>query len=393
MRKIILIYLLIATYTFASAQTDLPILKTNIKTLAVKDGDVLRNDYWTIQPTLKIDIYEADKTQNIKFVTFYSDIDSITFEIEAMKQQDFLIIYNEKDTCLTRIKSGISVIDKTQIELTQDTIPFILTSSNNIIIQTILNETDTLNLMFHTAQGTVSLTEEAVTKITKKNFDGITTANSWGGEHTSRYSRGNYLKIKDFEWKNVTIWEDKNTGPSADGKFGPNLFDNKVIELNFDKNIMVIHAYLPEIEEIYQQENLIFKSSMMFIETTYQIEDNEYKNQVLIHSGYGGTLLLDDKFVERNQIGQQLKIISESHLKDSYGNILKTKKAVLPYFLIGKNSFVDMPVNFFEGTIGQQQMSVIGGDILKRFNVFFDLQNAYIYYTPNNLTDSPFGKI
>ncbi len=393
MKKLLIISLLILTYNTTFAQSNLPVLETNTKELDVKDGDFLMTKYWTIDAEIEIDVYEADKTSQIKMVTFYSDVDSISFELKPKEQHDFLVIYKNEDTCLTRIKSGIVTIDKSKIKLTQDTIPFWLTSSNNVIIQTILNQSDTLNLMFHTAQSTISLTEEAVKKITKKSFDESTTAISWGGEHTSRYSRGNFLKIKDFEWKNVTIWEDKNTGPSADGKFGPNLFDNKIIELNFDKNILVIHSYLPEINQNYEQEDLVFKSGMMFIETAYKIEENVYTNQVLIHSGYGGTLLLDDKFVQDHKIGEQLETISESQLTDSYGNILKTKKAILPYFAIGANSFTNMPVNFFEGTIGRQRMSVIGGDVLKRFNVFFDLQNAQIYYTPNKLSTVPFGKI
>jgi len=129
---------------------------------------------------------------------------------------------------------------------------------------------------------------------------------------------------------------------------------------------------------------------MMFIDANYKIKKNAYKNQVLIHSGFGGTLLLDDKFVKNNDIGAQLKTISESSLKDSHGNVLKTKKAILPNFFIGQNKFTDMPISFFEGALGRQHMSGIGGNILKRFNVFFDLQNAYIYYKPNQLMDLPF---
>ena len=390
MKKAYLLFLFNVISISIFAQIDLPILRTETSDLSIKDGNELRIDYWTIDPTIDLDVYVADKINQSKLITFYSDIDSISFQLAPREQKDFLIILNDKDTCLTQIKSGITFVKSDGLELTHDTIPFILTDANNIIIQTILNEVDTLNLMFHTAQGNVSLTEKAIAKIANKSFDKSVKTITWGGEGTSRYSQGNYLKIKDFEWKNITIWQDRNTGPSSDGKFGPNLFQNKVIELNFDQNIMVIHSYLPEIDDLYEKSILSFKQDLMFVETKYKTKSNRYTNQVLIHSGFGGTLLLDDKFVRENKIGAQLKTISESELKDSYGHVLKTKKAILPYFSIGQNSFTDMPISFFEGTLGGQHMSVIGGNILKRFNVFIDLQNADIYYKPNKLVNLPF---
>ncbi|MFT6244518.1 MAG: hypothetical protein ACJA0U_002459 [Salibacteraceae bacterium] len=391
MKTTSLLLLFTALSALCIAQNDLPVLRTNTSDLSVKDGNSFKESYWTIDPALELDVYVTDKTTQTKSITFYSDIDTISFQIALYEKQNFLVILNDTDTCLTQIKSGITFINKEGLVLTHDTIPFILTESNNIIIQTVLNEVDTLNLMFHTAQGAISLTEDAVKKIASKNFNNSERGVTWGGESETRYSLGNYLRIKDFEWNNVTIWEDKNTGPSADGKFGPNLFQDKVIELNFDKNIMVIHSYLPELDESYKKLSLIFNGHMMYVETNYQIENNNYTNEVLIHSGFGGTLLLDDQFVKENDIGSQLETISESHLKDSYGNILKTKKAILPYFSIGQTSFTDMPISFFEGALGKQHVSVIGGNILKRFNVYFDLQNAQLYYTPSLLIDAPFG--
>ena len=67
----------------------------------------------------------------------------------------------------------------------------------------------------------------------------------------------------------------------------------------------------------------------MFLEGIIKIGEVGYKNRFLIHSGYGGTLLFDNEFVEANNLGTQLEIIDEKVLKDSYGNSLKTKKAIL----------------------------------------------------------------
>lgn len=384
MKKIILGIAIIISNCSSFAQNNLPVLKTNIKVLSVKDGDVLRSNFWTIEPDLDLDVFEASKLNETKTVSFYSDIDSISFELTPRTSHDFLVIHGT-DTCKTQIKSGITFIKTAEMELIQDTIPFVLTEANNIIIQTILNKKDTLDLMFHTAQSTISLTEEAVKKISSKGFDKTTRSESWGGKHDARYSAGNRINIQNFEWENITIWEDKNTGPTADGKFGPNLFDNKVIELNFDENILVVHSYMPEISKDYQKANLFFSKGSMYVNTNYKIKNKDYQNKVMIHSGYGGTILLDDKYVVDNNIASQLDIISESHLKDSYGNIIKTKKAMLPYFAMGTSQFENMPIYFFEGVIANRSVSVMGGNLIKRFHIFFDLQQAEIHYKESKL--------
>lgn len=373
-------------------QNNLPVLKAATNILTIKDGDELRKDYWSISPETKLDIYIADKTRSIKTVTFYSDIDSIFFELKPAEYYDFVVLLNEKDSCFHRIKSGISapVIDLQNP--THDTIPFVLTEFNNIYIQTILNQIDTVKLMFHTDATGVYLTKKAVDKTNSLNLDKSDTANSWGGEGTIRYSQNNSLQIGHLNWGGLTIMQDENSGKLTDGKFGPNLFPDKIIEINYDKKLLIIHSVLPSLDDDYEQLNLIYKRSSMFVEGSCLIGEQLYKNDFLIHTGFGGTLLFDNQFVEKNNISDKLEVISESQLKDSFGNILKTKKVLLPSLSFGNVAFTEVPIGLFEGTVGQQRMSVLGSDLLKRFNIILDQQNAFIYLKPNGFFDAPFSE-
>lgn len=387
------IYLLLVFICFnLNAQQTLPVLRTNTHTLSIRDGETLRKDYWTVDPSIPLDVYIADKINAPKSVVFYSDIDSLTITLAPRKQYDFWVVLNDKDSCLNRVKSGLPDLPDASTPITRDTIPFVLTDANNIIIPTVLNGRDTLRLMFHTAQGSVSLTENAVKKLTQKTFDHTTQVNTWGGSSNSRYSKGNTLKIDRFEWKNVTLWEDKNTGPGADGKFGPNLFKDQIIELNFDQQYLVIHSHLPELTTQYEQMDLYFRQGLMFVHTDYYLNQQHYPNKVLLHSGYGGTLLLDDAFVQRHKLHEQLEVISESQLKDSHDYVLKTKKALLPQFQLGQQAFTDLPVYFFEGSISRQSMSVLGAGMLKRFNLIIDTQHAVLYLQPSRYFAEPFDR-
>ncbi|MDP2067599.1 MAG: transglutaminase-like domain-containing protein [Lutibacter sp.] len=82
------------------AQKKLPIINANSPSVDIKDDNQLRKNAWTIVPEEKLDVY----TTSAKKVTFYTDIDSISFKIDPIKQYDFIILLNGKDSARTQIK-------------------------------------------------------------------------------------------------------------------------------------------------------------------------------------------------------------------------------------------------------------------------------------------------
>ena len=264
-------------------------------------------------------------------------------------------------------------------------IPFRLTPYNNLSIQAVLNKTDTVDLMLHTAESSVTMTQGSAKSL---RFQGADTVQSWGGGgNTSRYSKGNEVRIGALKWDSVLIWEDVNSGKGTDGKFGLDLFENKVVVLDFDKGVVVVRPDLPDSLDGYEKLKLSYHRSraQLFIEAGCVVGDSVYKDTFLIHSGYSGSVLLDDRFAADKQLGQRLHAVDGRSLKDSYGHVLKTKKAVLPGLRIGTMQLDSVPVGFFEGAIGRQKISVIGGDVLKRFNIVIDAKREYIYLKPNHL--------
>ena len=263
-------------------------------------------------------------------------------------------------------------------------IPFKLTSDNNMVISAVLNTKDTLNLMLHTAASDFTLTLAATAKISNLNFSRTDSIKSWGGNsNTARYSANNTITIAGHHWNDIKIWENVNSGPGTDGKFGLDLFGKKTIEIDFDRLLVIVHDHLPKKIKNYEKLKLYMQDDMMFIEGSCLIGKKTFTNKFLIHSGYAGAILFDDKFAADTKIDSSLKIIGEKSLKDSYGNVLKTKKAILPGFSVAKISFKDVPVGFFTGAIGRQKMSIIGGDLLKRFNLIINTERSEIYLKAN----------
>jgi hypothetical protein len=285
--------------------------------------------------------------------------------------------------------------DKPEKQRKSCIIPFRLTNYNNLSVQAILNKTDTVNLMFHTAASAVTLTEESIKKLKSLRFEETTDSiQSWGSQsNSSRLSLENSIQIGDLTREKIPIWENINSGQYTDGKFGIDLFKDKVIEIDFDKSVIRLHTKLPRKVKKYDRAKLTFRDEMMFLEADCSIGDSSFSNTFLIHSGYAGAILFDDKFARDNNLSDRLQPVGEKILKDSYGNVVKTKQAILPSLKIQNESLINLPAGFFEGSIGRQKMSIIGGDILKRFNIVIDAKREYIYLKANKLANTEYKKM
>lgn len=265
------------------------------------------------------------------------------------------------------------------------TIPFRLTDHNNIVLTAILNESDTVDLMFHTAASAMTLIREAAEQTPSVEWTEEQSVNTWGGDADARFSPSNVLRMADLRWDSIAIWENERSGPETVGKVGMDLFGGRVVEIDFSRGLMIIQQQLPPKVANYVKTPLILDNGFMFLEGVSTIGGQAYKNRFLVHSGYGGTILYDDQFVAESEIGAQIEITDQKELKDSYGNVLTTNKGKLPLFSIGSLDFENIPVGFFEGAIARQRMSVMGGDLLKRFNLIIDAERGYVYLQANEL--------
>jgi len=264
-------------------------------------------------------------------------------------------------------------------------IPFVITDYNNISIEAIINGVDTAHLMLHTAASSMTLIEEAAQRASSIRFDGTDTGvKSWGGqENSSRYSNHNSLQIGDMVWKDIQIGENKFSGQQTDGKVGLDLFAGRVVVIDYAEKMLTIRNELPNVKR-YQKLKLTKDGDLLFIEVGCRIGDAIVPRKFLIHSGYSGALLLDDKFVTEHRLGETLTIVGSKELKDSFGNVLKTQKAVLPSVRIGHCELKDVSAGFFEGAIGRQKMSVMGGEVLRRFKIVLDGERTFIYIYEQN---------
>ncbi|MFF5381873.1 transglutaminase domain-containing protein [Pedobacter suwonensis] len=99
-RAILFFFLFSVTTTFA--QKKLKVVRATSTSVDIKDDNYpVRKNAWTIMPNEKLDVY----TTSAKKVTFYTDQESITFNVDPkVGEYDFIILVNGTDTARTQVK-------------------------------------------------------------------------------------------------------------------------------------------------------------------------------------------------------------------------------------------------------------------------------------------------
>lgn len=375
-----------------SAQ-QLPVVRATSTAVDIRDGNNYRKGYWTILPAVKPDVYYAQRGKNQKQIVFYTNVDSISFDVKPGDQHDFIILLNGKDSCYTRISTLRQSYTKdcNGCAITRDTIPFIIGKDNKIHITGTINGSKPLDFMFDTGADQLVLFKSGLKKVNLK-FDGTMENAGFGGTNTRKTSNQNNLTINKLNWKNESVMYIDIKG-DGDGIVGYNTFEDKVVEFDQDKKIMIIHSTLPVIDSAYTKLDIRYRGTLPEIEVTLINGKRSYNEYVVIDTGAGGTLFLNQDAASNKELQQSLKILSTGYGGGVGGQRVKSYHVILPELKLGGSSLLQLPMSI--ETISSKKLaigSLLGMDVLKRFNMIIDYQNHQVYLKNNSLLNEPYQK-
>lgn len=80
-----------------STKEELPVIKSNVSFVSIRDGKIFKKNSWNLVPEAKPDVYDVGLFEGVpQKVTFYTDMDSISFLVSLGKSYDFIIDWNGK---------------------------------------------------------------------------------------------------------------------------------------------------------------------------------------------------------------------------------------------------------------------------------------------------------
>ena len=264
----------------------------------------------------------------------------------------------------------------------QEIIPFRITKYNNVIVKTLVNDKDSLDLMFQIAMKDASISPERTRPAKSLTFD------------KNGISENNSVKIGKKEFKNIRFFDNELTGQEADGKIGTGIFKGKTYKIDYDNNQFVIYDQLPDVKGYKQISYMTNDQGQVFLNCENTIDHESHETTFLLQSGYPGGLLYSNQFTDSKKLTEKLKITGEKTLTNSSGKSVTTKQGILPLLTIIDDIILqDVSAGFFTGDMKNQTTSYFGADLIRRFNWIFDAETENIYVQPNQYFCDPYLKM
>jgi hypothetical protein len=361
---------------YGLAQETYPVLKSNaVTTYIVEDGkDTIA---WILDPSLKPDVYILTKTIKKRRIDFVSDVQCVSFAMTPGTQKEVLVLYG-KDSCITRFVCPPLISHQDQIPEVHDTIPFILTAYNNLVIPVVVDGKDTLALKFDT--GSTGF------RLTKTTLD----AAPWlgkGSKHTLQLGR---IQIKNQHFIPVAV-----SGQETVGRFGWDVWDGYIVELDYDQNRMIIHSRLKAVPPGYKAFPLEYGGGLPVMKATLRQGRNSFSGSMLLDNGYQKALFLDQQTADAWELPlESMEVLNNSVLLNGAGDTIKVRTLKLEAFSAGQLKLLNVPLQITnaENPSGMH-VAIIGNELLKRFNMILDFQRHRVHLRANQWEHEPYADL
>ncbi|MBF9221344.1 pepsin/retropepsin-like aspartic protease family protein [Hymenobacter ruricola] len=361
------------------ARSGMPFIRATSAQIKILDGNYLQDG--GLAPGLKPDTYVYRKSAKPKRIVYYTDLDSLSFLV-TKDTYDFAIILNGRDTCYQRITAQnpaqvqyVRPVGRSPVA--SDTIPFVLGTNNAIHLQGKLNGSAPLDLVFDTGANMGVLSEEGAKK-------GARLA----GDHE------NVFELSGIQLKNSpAIFVDYHGGTKADGVLGYNAFEDKIVEINYDRHVLVISSTARPETNGYAALPMQWRGQNLFVEGSLLVRGKPHPGLFLFDTGSKWALSLTKAYCAKEQLYGQMTELGTREGRGVNGKTIESRTVRLPALQLGELTLPNVPIDLEQPGEGQGlAFSLLGNDVLKRFNVVLDYQNDVIYLRPNSLLRASYNR-
>ena len=360
------------------AKMQLPVVRSEKRIISIRDGNQFFKDIWTLDP-VKTDVYHVNRPQKNGKVTYITDIDSISFDIEYGKEIDFIVLLNGKDSCLNRVSAtydGVISFDRIVSAniVKTDTIPFRMRKSR-IYFKGRVNGHDDISFQFDLGAGAAFVNIKSIAKVGAA-FEGKIMVHNSNGINEESLSTHNTLEIGPLRWHEVPLIRVRNMNSDEDVIIGNTLFGDKVISIDYEKKIIIVSDRLPLKSAGYHEYETIFIQNRPCIKTVLSIAGKDYSDWFLFDTGRDGTMVIRDEFVAKYDLWDKFKTIF---------NLGNKKIVVIPEVSLGGITFKNIVTNAANPAAQTGRQSLLGNELLNHFNMILDNPNGMIYLKPNQM--------
>ncbi|GAA4086656.1 hypothetical protein GCM10022392_04550 [Mucilaginibacter panaciglaebae] len=335
---------------------------------------------FALDPRQKLDIYYVNVPRRKGKVSLVTDQGRISFTTRFGHDYDLIVLINGKDSCHIRI----SAKDDPATRALQpggtfpDTIPLTLIGSR-LYLKGVLNGKDTVNIQFDTGANAPCVSKASSGRLNLV-FGAKTVLSNSQGINEVRKSLNNNLTVGHLNFKNIQLVETGNMQPGEDLIIGYNLLRHKVIEIDYDKQLFIVHDKLPVKAKSFTKQPLIDKLSL---KTRIVQNGKKYTFYVGMDTGRDGTMRLGEEFTGQPGVWDNLKELT----------VINGRKIIRLDVTVAGVTFKDIVTNAADPNlpVARRSGTYFGNVILNHFNWIIDNLNGYIYLKPNSRIHEPYS--
>jgi hypothetical protein len=257
-----------------------------------------------------------------------------------------------------------------------DTIPFTLGDNDKIYLKGRLNGGAVLDLQFDLGAGGGIIKKSSVPKANMQ-FDGTIRLRNSDGDNTVPSSSANDLEIAGLRWTMVPFAVADNMTRREDGLVGNALFQDKVIEIDYDRMVIAIHDTLPELSSGWIERDIVLDGTVPFVRGSLAVDDTMRHGWFLLDTGAYTSILNAPQLSASGKIRGELRSMFGARPRGPALSVAGTTFSKINY-----------SVRPYDGD--DTALGLLGNDVLKRFNLVLDNRRGLAYFRPNRHLDESF---
>ena len=265
---------------------------------------------------------------------------------------------------------------------------------NKTILPVKVSNSRTLDILLDTGvsfNGLLIYNPDLIDKISLSNAIEVKVPGAGKGKPSTALmdTSANFF-IGDFEFKEqkiLILQNDIYKGFPSDGVLGYSIFGHYAVEINYDKNVMILHDNdRLNVDESWDSVPIYFKNNTIpWIDVSVIIEDEApLKISTYIDFASGESIELLEKADMKFSLPKNMEkaYLGRGLSGDIYGKTGNISKLILGQYEL---SHVKAAVASAEIRSKQKNADgIIGNNSLRRFNLIFDYKNKKLYLKPNS---------
>lgn len=378
-----------ATTVIAQTATsaEFRVIHANSKTVKIKDGNHPEANDWVLDPSIELDTYFSIRSDERRTITFTTDIDSAKFDVEPDREYDFVIMLKDVGACKTRISTKLRSFTRSRnVEASAPLIIPVTIEGGKLHLKGRINNSETLDLIFDTGADACLIYPSAKSKNADLQVTSSVMSSGTGGTDVRKVSDGNQLSIADATWQHESFIFVERQADDADGLVGFNVFSNKILELDYDRMLMIVYDALPEHARRFSVTPLKSSGTLPAVDVTMTSAGLSCNGPFILDTAGTSCMLVNQAFSGNHDLYGKLKKVGTGKARGIGSKTIILNQLMLPSLSIAGHSLTNVPIHVEVPSNGIQAPpgGVICMDVLSRFNTILDFKAKQAYFRPNS---------